>query len=81
MMAGRFMDWYARANLSLIRVAGPAQLGAGHPEGPDVRSAGAPCPICGQPMTAHTVARPGGQRDATRLICPTDAPSESLTAA
>jgi hypothetical protein len=69
-MAGRFMDWYARANRSLIRVAGPAQLGAGHPEGPDIRSAGAPCPICGQPMTAHSVSRSEGQRDATRLICP-----------
>ena len=69
-MAGRFMDWYARANRSLIRLAGPAQLGAGHPEGPDVRHAGAPCPICGRPMTSHTVARSDGQRDATRLICP-----------
>jgi hypothetical protein len=70
-MAGRFMSWYSRANEKLISVAGPAQLGAGHPEGPDRRSASAPCPICGLPMTEHTVSRPDGQRDATRLICPT----------
>jgi hypothetical protein len=69
-MAGRFLRWYSRANENLIRVAGPAQLGAGHPEGPDRRSAAAPCPICGRPMTEHTVQRPDGQRDATRLICP-----------
>ena len=69
-MAGGFLGWYARVNEKLIRVAGPAQLGAGHPEGPDVRSAGAACPICGAPMTEHTVLRADGQRDATRLICP-----------
>ena len=70
-MAGRFMSWYSRVNESLIRVAGPAQLGAGHPEGPDRRSTASPCPICGRPMVEHDVLRPEGQRDATRLICPT----------
>ncbi|MBB2967495.1 hypothetical protein [Leifsonia aquatica] len=69
-MAGGFARWYARWNEKLIRVAGPAQLGAGHPEGPDRRSPAAPCPMCGRPMTEHTVLRPGGQRDATRLVCP-----------
>ncbi len=64
------MAWYARMNEKLVRLAGPAQLGAGHPEGPDRRSAASPCPLCGLPMTEHTVLRPEGQRDATRLICP-----------
>lgn len=69
-MSGSFMRWYSRMNEKLISVAGPAQLGAGHPEGPDLRSAASPCPICGRPMTEHTVLRPEGQRDATRLVCP-----------
>ena len=69
-MSGSFMRWYTRMNEKLISVAGPAQLGAGHPEGPDLRSAESPCPICGRPMTEHTVLRPEGQRDATRLVCP-----------
>lgn len=71
-MAGRFQRWYTRWNDRLIRFAGPAQLGAGRPEGPDVRSAAAPCPICGRPMTEHSVLRSDGQRDATRLVCPVE---------
>jgi hypothetical protein len=70
MMAGRFAGWYVRWNEKLIRIAGPAQLGAGYAEAPDRRSAGAPCPMCGRPMTEHDVLRPGGQREATRLVCP-----------
>ena len=69
-MAGGFLSWYSRVNEKLIRVAGPAQLGAGHPEGPDDRSGSYACPICGRAMTEHTVLRADGQRDATRLICP-----------
>ncbi|MFE4949155.1 hypothetical protein ACFQ9V_03520 [Leifsonia sp. NPDC056665] len=69
-MSGRFAQWYASWNAKLIRVAGPAQLGAGHPEGPDLRSPAAPCPICRHPMTEHSVLRPEGQRDASRLVCP-----------
>ncbi|AGW40314.1 type II citrate synthase [Leifsonia xyli subsp. cynodontis DSM 46306] len=69
-MSGRFAAWYARWNEKLIRIAGPAQLGAGRPEGPDVRSVASPYPMCGNPMSEHTVLRPGGQRDATRLVCP-----------
>lgn len=69
-MSGSFMRWYSRVNEKLINVAGPAQLGAGHPEGPDLRSAASPCPICARPMTEHTVLRPEGQRDASRLVCP-----------
>jgi hypothetical protein len=72
-MAGRFASWYGNWNDKLIRIAGPAQLGAGHPEGPDTRSTAAPCPMCGRPMTEHQVVRPGGQRDATRLVCPAPA--------
>jgi hypothetical protein len=74
-MPGRFASWYSSWNEKLIRIAGPAQLGAGHPEAPEQRSAGAACPMCGRPMTEHQVLRPGGQRDATRLVCP--APSQA----
>ena len=67
------MGWYSRWNERLVRVAGPAQLGAGYKEGPDLRSPASPCPICGSPMTEHTVLRSEGQRDATRLVCPVGA--------
>ncbi len=69
-MSDRLRRWYFRVNDAMRPYLGPAQLGAGHPEGPDVRSADAPCPICHAPLSQHIVERPAGQRDATRLFCP-----------
>ncbi|MGA0568387.1 hypothetical protein ACO2Q7_13730 [Rathayibacter sp. KR2-224] len=71
-MAPRFWDFYERFNRVVRTFTGPAQLGAGHPEGPDVRRNDASCPLCGEPMTAHSVLRPADQRTATRLVCPAD---------
>ena len=70
-MARGFWNWYEKFNRVVRTFTGPAQLGAGHPEGPDVRRADAPCPICGSPMTLHTVLRATDQRTASRLVCPT----------
>lgn len=65
----RFWDFYERANRVVRTFTGPAQLGAGHPEEP-VRRTDAACPLCGAPMSRHVVERPGGQREASRLVCP-----------
>ena len=71
-MAKGFWSFYQKANAVVRTFTGPAQIGAGHPEGPDVRRADAACPICGKPMTEHTVLRGDGrdQREPTRLVCP-----------
>lgn len=70
-MARTFWRLYERFNAGVRTFTGPAQLGAGHPEGPDLRLADAPCPLCGTPMTAHSVLRSDDQRTASRLVCPT----------
>lgn len=66
-----FWSFYQKANRVVRTFTGPAQIGAGHPESPEVRSASAPCPICGRPMTEHEVLRADDQREPTRLVCPT----------
>jgi hypothetical protein len=69
-VADGFWRFYSKANRVVRTFTGPAQLGAGHPEAPDVRSTETACPICGAPMSAHEVIRNGGQRESTRLYCP-----------
>ncbi|GAA4188682.1 hypothetical protein GCM10022288_15390 [Gryllotalpicola kribbensis] len=66
-----FWSFYQKANRVVRTFTGPAQIGAGHPEAPEVRNASAPCPICGHPMTEHEVLRAADQREPTRLVCPT----------
>jgi hypothetical protein len=66
----RKRSWYDRWNAGLIRKMGPSQIGAGHPEGPDNRSVDRACPICGQPLSLHTVIRPEGQVRSSTLVCP-----------
>ena len=66
----KFWNWYERFNAVVRTFTCPAQLGAGHPEGPDVRRADTPCPLCGAPMTAHSVLQSDDQRTASRLVCP-----------
>ncbi|WP_240978326.1 hypothetical protein [Planctomonas sp. JC2975] len=63
-------NWYEKFNNVVRTFTGPAQLGAGHPEGPDVRRTDAACPLCHAPMNAHSVERPADQRTASRLVCP-----------
>ncbi|GAA4159261.1 hypothetical protein GCM10022286_13360 [Gryllotalpicola daejeonensis] len=65
-----FWGFYQKANRIVRTFTGPADIGAGHPEAPEVRSAAAKCPICGNPMSAHTVLRADDQREPTRLVCP-----------
>jgi hypothetical protein len=62
--------WYERFNSTLIRKMGPSQIGAGHPEGPDDRSLDRPCPLCGAPLSQHTVERHADQVRSSTLHCP-----------
>jgi hypothetical protein len=50
-------------------IAGPASLGAGHPEDPYEPPADPRCPLCGRPMDQHVIERNSGNAP-TRLICP-----------
>jgi hypothetical protein len=63
-------NWYEKFNNVVRTFTGPAQLGAGHPEGPDIRRTDAACPLCGASMTSHTVLRSSDQRTSSRLVCP-----------
>jgi len=65
-----FWSFYQKANAVVRTFTGPAQIGAGHPEDPEVRRPDAGCPICGKPMNTHTVLRSADQREPTRLVCP-----------
>ena len=62
--------WSRGLDRSLLPFMGPAQIGAGHEEQPEVRRTDAACPICGAPMDQHEVIRAGDQTRATRLVCP-----------
>lgn len=53
--AGGFYRWW---NSRLIRYAGPASVGPYETEPEPVRTERA-CPLCGQPMSAHTFDRSG----------------------
>lgn len=50
--------WYSYLNSRLIRFAGPASVGPYDTEPEPVRTERA-CPLCGQPMSAHTFDRAG----------------------
>lgn len=65
MLAG----WTA-LNRTFRPVMGPAQLGPFN-EAPLPAPDAKPCPLCGRPMTEHTMARSSDQSVATRLRCPT----------
>ncbi len=69
-MAKGFWSFYQKANAVVRTFTGPADIGAGHAEAPEVRRADAGCPICGQPMSAHQVVRHSDQHEPTRLVCP-----------
>ncbi|WP_022883144.1 hypothetical protein [Gryllotalpicola ginsengisoli] len=67
----RFWRFYEKANAVVRTFTGPADIGAGHAEEPEVRRPDAACPICGKPMNTHTVVRhPGDIREPSRLLCP-----------
>lgn len=66
--------WWDRLNKALFPYMGPAQVGTGGaPDQPlptaETR-AERPCPLCGQPMSAHTIERTGDWSTSTRLHCP-----------
>lgn len=50
--------WYGYFNSRLIRLAGPASVGPYDTEPEPVRTERA-CPLCHQPMSAHTFDRSG----------------------
>lgn len=61
--------FWGRVNRLLYPIAGPASLGAGHPEEPYVAPVNPSCPVCGRPMDEHRIERTTGNVS-TRLICP-----------
>ncbi|BDZ52227.1 hypothetical protein GCM10025867_44680 [Frondihabitans sucicola] len=61
--------FWGRVNRFLYPIAGPASLGAGHPEGPYVPPADPACPVCGELMADHTIVRRSDNRSSS-LECP-----------
>ncbi|MDP9028704.1 MAG: hypothetical protein M3N46_14335 [Actinomycetota bacterium] len=65
-------SWWDRLNRILFPYLGPPPLGPG-PQGEKVVDAAAPaprCPLCGEPMPAHTIERTADWSTPTRLHCP-----------
>jgi len=62
--------FWAAINRFFFQFAGPAQLGAGHPEGPVHSTVAAACPMCGGPMGEHTRDLVADGR--TLLHCPVE---------
>lgn len=60
--------FWAALNRLVYQFEGPAQLGDPN-EPAEVRNADPACPICGQPMSRHTVDR-GGPGEKTFVHCP-----------
>lgn len=69
-MSDRFWRWYEKANDIVRTFTGPAQIGAGHPEPPDIRPTDPDCPLCNTPLSRHEIIRAGDGHTPTRLICP-----------
>jgi len=69
-VAGRFWHWYEQANRVVRFFTGPAQIGAGYVEEPDVRTTDHACPMCGAALSTHTIQRSANQITPTRMICP-----------
>ncbi len=63
--------WWDKLNRALYPYLGPAELGP-FDQPPLPSLAAKACPLCGAPMTAHSVERPGGNV-ASRLHCPAPA--------
>jgi hypothetical protein len=61
--------FWGRVNRFMYPIAGPASLGAGHPEDPYVPPADPACPICGKSMSLHTIIR-GTDNRSSSLTCP-----------
>jgi len=58
-----------RLNRFLYPIAGPASLGAGHPEAPYAPPVDPACPVCGTPLAGHTIVRGTASRP-SQLTCP-----------
>ncbi|MEL4319921.1 hypothetical protein WJX64_12970 [Leifsonia sp. YIM 134122] len=69
-MGSRFWRFYEKANDVVRTFTGPAQVGIGRPEGPDIRPADPSCPLCHHPMSEHRIERSSDQRVPTQLYCP-----------
>ncbi|ARC58484.1 hypothetical protein AS850_15460 [Frondihabitans sp. 762G35] len=61
--------FWGRLNRFMYPIAGPASIGAGHPEEPYRAPVDPVCPICGAPMAEHVIRRGTGNRS-TALECP-----------
>ncbi|AMM20209.1 hypothetical protein AX769_08570 [Frondihabitans sp. PAMC 28766] len=58
-----------RLNRFLYPIAGPASLGAGHPEEPYRAPVDPACPVCGKPLAIHDISR-GFGAGRSSLNCP-----------
>jgi len=58
--------WYQYLNKKLIRLAGPASVGPYDTE-PEPTRTERSCPLCGSPMSEHTIDRSGVK---PLLFCP-----------
>jgi hypothetical protein len=63
------LPWWDRLNRMLMPYIGPPELGP-YDQAPLAPTGPKPCPLCGEPMTAHEIERSGGNT-ATRIHCPT----------
>lgn len=70
LMKQAFWRFYRAWNRVVYTFTGPAQIGAGYAEGPDVRPSDPDCPMCGAAMSTHRLERSSGQYTPTRLHCP-----------
>jgi hypothetical protein len=61
--------WWNRVNRRLYPVFGPAQVTRSDRNVPEPERSGSPCPVCGRPMTEHTIER-GTSSQPSRLHCP-----------
>lgn len=69
-MTTRFWRFYELMNRGIRTFTGPAQVGAGYVEGPDVRPTDPTCPLCTKLMSLHAITRSDDQYRATRMTCP-----------
>jgi ribosomal protein S27AE len=60
--------FFNKLNRIVYSFMGPAHVGTGRTEEPDVVLPDPRCPLCGQLMASHTIDRSG---ERTQLHCPT----------
>lgn len=68
-MTRQRIRWWMRLNRIFFPVMGPAHLGP-FDEAPLPSTAEKPCPLCGSPMSQHTIVRTADATTTTKIHCP-----------